>query len=203
MNALVMRLEERADQAAAAGENDLAALLWEAAAAVALQPSRPEAVAERRASVPIVWDHEWRRAIGRVHATADGRLIVDLSEEVNVDPNSACALFGDAGIRAIETELEGSKLCLRRGEILEFSFPRTAARSRASTEVELKKVRELALRRIMELPTFAWATLDCIGAEPQYRITLTRKDAIAWAELGLEVLSLVRRSEVERIMRRM
>lgn len=41
MNALVMRLETRADQAAAAGENDLAALLWEAAAAVALSPDQP------------------------------------------------------------------------------------------------------------------------------------------------------------------
>lgn len=41
MNALVMRLETRADQAAAAGENDLAALLWEAAAALALSPSLP------------------------------------------------------------------------------------------------------------------------------------------------------------------
>lgn len=42
MNALVMRLEERADQAAAAGENELAALLWEAAAAVALCPVLPD-----------------------------------------------------------------------------------------------------------------------------------------------------------------
>lgn len=41
MNALVMRLETRADQAAAAGENELAALLWEAAAAVALSPDHP------------------------------------------------------------------------------------------------------------------------------------------------------------------
>lgn len=52
MNPLVMRLEVAGDAATAAGDHNLAALLWEAAAALALSPepaSSPVLEAHRRA----------------------------------------------------------------------------------------------------------------------------------------------------------
>lgn len=111
MNALVMRLETRADQAAAAGENDLAAMLWEAAAAVALGPSPDR-----------------------------------------------CGCY-DA----------------------------------------LERVRQKI--SVPALPSFAWAKLAELGFEPSFFVTLSSSEAAVWKAQGLEVISLVRRSEVEQIIR--
>lgn len=70
MNALVMRLETRADQAAAAGETELAALLWEAATAVALSPDHP--IGPRRTGWPAGMLQDDSRDLSRALASAPG-----------------------------------------------------------------------------------------------------------------------------------
>lgn len=128
MNPLVKRLETRAATAALAGDADLSALLWEAAAAVALAPASQSAGASRQADEA-----------------------------------------------AVSIEEQGRRAWLK-------------------SEV---------LRYLAELPSFAWARLRALGLEPIFGVTISKAEAAVWREQGLEVVELIRRSEVERLIRRL
>lgn len=191
MNALVMRLEERADQAAAAGENELAALLWEAAAAVALSPDQPK---PREVCVPILRNHDPSRAIGHVEVSSGGELVVSFSEEVKLSPEKACELFGGAGIRALEVDRYGDGFVLKKGTIVEFSISIEPA---VSKDAELSELR----RNLERLPAMAWATLRALGSPAPFDLTQSAATADYWRSEGREVVDLLRRSAVIGIVR--
>ncbi len=224
MNALVMRLETRADQAAAAGETELAALLWEAAAAVALSPDQPRAV-----SVPILRNHDTSQPIGVVESTQDGALVVRLSDDLKLSPQAACELFGDAGIMATEIDRHGSGFVLKKGRIVEFSFSQRPAEpsrtgwpagmlqddsrelsralasapgARRLAEDAAARIRlEEASRNLERLPAMAWATLRALGAPAPFDLTQSRQTADYWRSEGREVVDLLRRSAVLMMLR--
>jgi len=50
------------------------------------------------------------------------------------------------------------------------------------------------------IPPFAWAKIGPLGASPAFEVTQSKDQARAWTEEGLEVVTLVRQSEVRKMV---
>ena len=72
-------------------------------------------------TTPILANHDHTKPIGIIK-NENGRILFEFHDDVEISREMLFEIFGNAGIRIAEHQVEGDNLTIKSGEILEFSL---------------------------------------------------------------------------------